>query len=478
MCTLAGWIGKIPEGPFVSGMLDALGLRGRDGIRVVKIDKRGDLHVKDYDYDERYKIHDDLTDDNDYIGVSMFARAIPSNERYTDTPSQPVQPIISEDGKIIITHNGTISNDKQILTELGISPDTYKTDSQVLLPMYNEYNMGLVNRIEGSFAISLIDLRKNVLFLARNFQPLSYIKGDSFIAWISVPNDTLKHFYNVREIPPYSTVAFANVFNIAKGDVVYRHDFEMSNKLSTDKRVLIVYSGGLDSMVTARLYQVLGYDVTLLHFNYGQKAAEVEAFLTKKFAEKCRLKYKIVDVKDLFAIYKSRILDEDIDVDQLKDAETTASYVPARNLILSSIAIGIAEQHNIPKIALGLNIDDGGAYPDNGIDFIKKLSGLTPFALDWNHWIDVAAPFVNMTKKEIIEVGDAIGAPFELSCSCYFPKIENGKVIPCGKCGPDLLREQAFKAANVEDSLVTGRESKCDIKKENVPYWDVIKHTF
>jgi 7-cyano-7-deazaguanine synthase len=101
-----------------------------------------------------------------------------------------------------------------------------------------------------------------------------------------------------------------------------------------------------------------------------------------------------------------------------------------------------------------LNLDDS-TYPDNNITWLKDLESLSHSALDWNHYMKIRAPFVNMTKKEIIDVGVYIGSPFDYQISCYYPVWDekSQSYINCGKCGCDKLREYSFKGANYKDPV-------------------------
>jgi len=132
-------------------------------------------------------------------------------------------------------------------------------------------------------------------------------------------------------------------------------------------------------------------------------------------------------------------------VDGLKDAETTYSYVPQRNLIFTAYAFALAEQLGLGRVALGMNLSDGGAYPDNGVPFLYKMDEIVPYSSNWNTRLMLTAPLVNLMKQELIEVGLKIGVPFEYVCSCYYPELKEGRPYHCAKCGSDVHYEYAWR---------------------------------
>lgn len=128
------------------------------------------------------------------------------------------------------------------------------------------------------------------------------------------------------------------------------------------------------------------------------------------------------------------------------------SYVGARNLVFSSIAMSIAESVGAATVALGLNIDDS-SYPDNNVTFLDELTDVGSVALNWHKRVRIRAPFVHLTKKEILEVALAIGAPLDLHASCYYPEFEGDGLAYCGACGCDKLREFSFRALGLIDPV-------------------------
>ena len=206
-------------------------------------------------------------------------------------------------------------------------------------------------------------------------------------------------------------------------------------------------------MTTARLYQVLGYDVTLVHFRYAQHAESVESWAVRQVSERLNLPLIELPVRELFDQTVPSVLRNAMQqFGRLWDMESTYSYVGARNLIFAAITMGVAEKIGAGRIALGLNLDDS-VYPDNNITFLRALEETAYFSLDWNKWVLVRAPFVHLTKKEIIKVGMYVGTPFELHVSCYYPKLVDGRVVYCGRCGCCGLREFSWRALRIVDPV-------------------------
>lgn len=222
------------------------------------------------------------------------------------------------------------------------------------------------------------------------------------------------------------------------------------------KSVISLYSGGLDSLVVTHLYHVLGYDVTLVHIDYGQQAEELESRLTEEYANYIGAKVLNFDLKDTFLSIVSQLNKNMAEVSRLwdssaqgegeKEAETSLSYVPFRNTLFLTIAGMVAEQLDVKYVTYGSNLTETMGYPDNGEPFLRAMDQVMKVGSNKKD-INLRAPLFTLTKSRLIELGALIGAPFHLSDSCYFPK--DGKA--CGRCGSCYLRMRAFKRAGIID---------------------------
>ena len=219
-------------------------------------------------------------------------------------------------------------------------------------------------------------------------------------------------------------------------------------------KVIVLLSGGLDSST------VLGYavkmhgkeNVVALSFDYKQRhRKELESAIA--LAKYYNVEHKIVNL-DLRAIGGSALTD-DIDVPENKLEEIgkgiPVTYVPARNTIFISYALALADVINAEKIFVGVNALDYSGYPDcrpEYIDVFNKLAKLAIKSGVEGKNIEIVAPLINMTKKEIVELGMSLKVPYHLTWSCY-----EGKEKACGKCDSCLLRLKGFMEAGYKDPV-------------------------
>jgi len=441
VCTLGGFY-KLDTSANINvknieQILLTLDARGRDAFGIISFND--ETLVKSIESEKPTRV-------NLQYNLLMAARAIPAAERIYDNlgeDAKNTQPFYNE--RFIVAHNGLIANDQDLRTKFKIQTEG-DVDTSILPELFSQVGVVAgVSLLQGSFALTVVDRKSKDLYLITNFMPLSYKLEGNVVYWASLPP---KEDLTWLRVPSYSILKFtsAGLVNVIK----------LPNLLNTNK-VLVVCSGGLDSVTTAVLYKKLGFDTSILFFDYGQRALDAEDWSTSKLAEEFELtKYKI-NTRDLFAQYTTSSLllgNKDSDVNRQFDMESTLSYVGARNTIFATLAMGLAEKYSIGRIAFGLNLDDS-TYPDNNITWLKDLENLSHSALDWNHYMKIRAPFVNMTKKEIIDVGVYIGSPFDYQISCYYPVWDekSQSYINCGKCGCDKLREYSFKGANYKDPV-------------------------
>ena len=218
-------------------------------------------------------------------------------------------------------------------------------------------------------------------------------------------------------------------------------------------RAVVLLSGGLDSTTTLAYALSKGYEVFPISFNYGQRhSRELES--AKKIAEYYRLSLKIVSV-DLRAIGGSALTDN-VEVPERKDYREIGegipvTYVPARNMILLSIAVAYAEVVDANKIFIGANALDYSGYPDCRPEFIaafqKAVNLATKRGVEGRE-IEIEAPLINLTKAEIVKLGMSLNVPYHLTWSCY-----RGGKKACGKCDSCILRLKGFMEAGFEDPL-------------------------
>jgi 7-cyano-7-deazaguanine synthase len=220
------------------------------------------------------------------------------------------------------------------------------------------------------------------------------------------------------------------------------------------KKAVVLLSGGIDSATTLAIAKDSGYEVYAISFRYGQRHVfELEA--AKKIAGQMDVvKHLIMDI-DLSSFGGSALTDK-INVPKLhkvKDIgkEIPVTYVPARNLIFLSLALGWAEVLGSTDLFIGVNAVDYSGYPDCRQEFIEafeKTANLgTKIGVEGKRII-VHTPLISLSKSEIIKKGVELGVDYGLTHSCYDPDV---KGRACGSCDSCLLRKKGFEEAEVED---------------------------
>ena len=225
---------------------------------------------------------------------------------------------------------------------------------------------------------------------------------------------------------------------------------------SERKRAVVLHSGGIDSTTTLAIAIRDGFEPYAMSFNYGQRhILELEA--ARRVSESLRVKNRIEMSIDLRQIGGSALTDN-IDVpkdrsDSEISGDIPVTYVPARNTIFLSYALGWAEVIGVYDIYIGVNHIDYSGYPDCRPEFIKafeRMANLATKAGVEKHHITIHTPLINMTKAEIIKTGTGLGVDYSLTLSCYDPAPEG---FSCGKCDSCVLRLKGFSQAGLQDPI-------------------------
>src|SRR5437762_5894143 len=218
---------------------------------------------------------------------------------------------------------------------------------------------------------------------------------------------------------------------------------------------VVLLSGGLDSYTAAAIVRRQGFDLYALSVNYGQRhARELES--ARNVARALGVVRHLEMAVDLRAVGGSSLTsDESVPMDRdLAVAEIPSTYVPARNTVFLSLALGWAEVLGARDIVIGINALDYSGYPDCRPEFIQafeQLAALATRAGVEGARTRVQAPLLTMTKAEIIRRGVELGLDYGLTHSCYDP-VDAGR--PCGRCDSCVLRARGFQEAGVVDPLV------------------------
>lgn len=225
------------------------------------------------------------------------------------------------------------------------------------------------------------------------------------------------------------------------------------------KRAVCLLSGGLDSTTSLAIAQHEGYEVYALSFRYGQRHS-VELEKAKEFARDREVARHVVIDIDLRSFGGSALTD-DIEVPKGHRVEDIAdaipvTYVPARNTIFLSFALGWAEVLGAQDIFVGVNAMDYSGYPDCRPEYIQAFEHLgnlaTKAGVEGRQHLKIRAPLINMSKADIIRKGLELSVNFAETTSCYDPGPD---ARPCGQCDSCLLRAKGFAEAGIADPLYT-----------------------
>lgn len=222
------------------------------------------------------------------------------------------------------------------------------------------------------------------------------------------------------------------------------------------KKAVALASGGLDSSTVVALARNQGYEVYALSFDYGQRhRCELEA--AARVVKSLGVARHMIAAIDLRAFGGSALTSE-IKVPKGRtigsgaEKEIPVTYVPARNTIFLSFALGWCEVLNIEDIFIGVNAVDYSGYPDCRPEFLEAFERLANLAtkagVEGASKYRIHAPLLNMSKADIIRAGAAAGVDFSLTHSCYDPSPEG---LACGECDSCILRRRGFNEAGIPD---------------------------
>jgi 7-cyano-7-deazaguanine synthase len=403
MCSIYGAVGHEVDTVFLAALRDAAKDRGRDGWG-----------------EEAYTLEDG-------------AVAHLGNWRATPTPELVKGRLQPYDG---VVHNGTIANDKELGGLDG------EIDSEVLPRILDRRNAAsLVDsllRVKGSYALACVNQR--TVLLGCNYKPLYYWSPDEKNWYFSSMS---RHFRYVcprgqapTQLPPYSVLDLRNGCSA-----------EVPRECR--KRAVVVASSGLDSTVTAAILMEHGYEVCLLHFQYGCKATNSEYTAVQKIAETMRCGFMMMGAPYSIMTKTSPLLTGEKEIaGGVAGAEYAHEWVPARNLVFLSLAIAFAESDGYGVVALGNNLEEAGAYPDNEEQMTYLMDKVSDYAVGPGKRVKVLSPVGRLMKHEIVRRGIELGAPLHLTWSCY-----RGGERHCGRCGPCFMRREAFRRCGAVDPV-------------------------
>jgi 7-cyano-7-deazaguanine synthase len=215
-------------------------------------------------------------------------------------------------------------------------------------------------------------------------------------------------------------------------------------------RAVVLLSGGLDSATALAIARSQNFECYALSIEYGQRhSAELDA--ARRVAAAAGVRDHRVMRVDLAGIGGSALTDASIAVPESPTTGIPVTYVPARNTIMLSLALGWAEVLGAGDIFIGVNVLDYSGYPDCRPEFIAAFARLATLATKAGvegQPYRIQAPLISMSKAEIIREGVRLGVDYALTVSCYQA---DGDGTACGKCDSCRLRRAGFAAAGISD---------------------------
>lgn len=218
----------------------------------------------------------------------------------------------------------------------------------------------------------------------------------------------------------------------------------------TDRKAVVLVSGGLDSTTVLAMARQQGFRCFTLSFDYGQRA-QAELAAAQRCSEQLGAEQHKVVKLDLRAIGGSALTDDSILVPEEETSGIPVTYVPARNTVFLSIALGWAEVLEAGDIFIGVNAVDYSGYPDCRPEYIQAFENMANLATKAGvegRYLRINKPLIDLTKAEIIQLGMQAGVDYSQTVSCY-QATEEG--LACGKCDSCRLRKIGFEQAGVGD---------------------------
>ncbi len=216
-------------------------------------------------------------------------------------------------------------------------------------------------------------------------------------------------------------------------------------------KAVVCLSGGMDSCVCAALAAAGHENVYFLHGDYGQRTESVERDCFHALASHFEASGRLVcDLRHLATIGGSSLTDSAIEVSDadLDSEEIPSSYVPFRNAHFLAVAVSWAEVLGAGSIYIGAVEQDSSGYPDCRRVFYDAFEKVAELGTKPETGIRIVTPLIELKKSEIVLLGSKLGAPFQLTWSCY-----RSEDLACGTCDSCALRLRAFEEAGIKDPI-------------------------
>lgn len=213
------------------------------------------------------------------------------------------------------------------------------------------------------------------------------------------------------------------------------------------ERVVVIYSGGMDSFTLLHRALADGHDVHALSFDYGQKHVR-ELQVASQVCEQLGLPHKVIDIRAMKAVMAGSALTGGSEVPEghYEEESMKSTVVPNRNMILLALATGYAVTVEADAVWFGAHGGDHAIYPDCRPEFVEKMDAVCRVA---NYEpVRIEAPYIRASKTDILADGLTMGLDYSQTWTCY-----NGREKACGVCGSCVERLEAFAAHGLSDPL-------------------------
>lgn len=212
-------------------------------------------------------------------------------------------------------------------------------------------------------------------------------------------------------------------------------------------KVVVIYSGGMDSFTVLNKAIQEGYDVYAVSFNYGQRHSK-ELEFASRVCKKHNIEHKVVDISTVNQLLSGSSLTDNIDVPEghYEESSMKSTVVPNRNMMMLSMAVAYAVSIEAEAVYFGAHSGDHAIYPDCRTEFVEAMNAVCKIA---NYQaVEVRAPYLASSKIDILTDGLKLGLNYADTWTCY-----NGREKACGRCGACQERLEAFAENGIQDPL-------------------------
>ncbi len=224
------------------------------------------------------------------------------------------------------------------------------------------------------------------------------------------------------------------------------------------RMAIILVSGGMDSCVTAAIAAREADELAFLHISYGQRTESRERRAFNEIADHYGAEKRLdVSIEHLAKIGGSSLTDEQMAVTEadLDNKEVPTSYVPFRNANMLSIAVSWAEVIGASAVYIGAVAEDSSGYPDCRPEFYEAFQRVIDTGTRPDTQIEIRTPIIHLSKAEIVQKGVELGAPLNLTWSCY-----RSEELACGTCDSCALRLRGFERAGMTDPIEYSKQPR------------------